>query len=215
LHGALNGLSIDLHALAGIVRLIEEHRRTGRGATVRLDTIREQIDTAQATIERARGAIDDGGARPLDAMVNPAGRSEELELREHLDRSMVEVAQVRLPIDNAELIPVPAAADRLDALSEWAESACTRLRLAMQNEQTDHTSGHTHASQYVTRDQIAAITKRKKSTITKFANDMPAPVNSPKRGQPLLYKWSVVRPWAEDKFGMQLPAIYPAERPPL
>jgi len=65
--------------------------------------------------------------------------------------------------------------------------------------------------QYVTLDQIAAGVNRKAKTLRNMLSSgkMLKPDVRGKPGQPNLWKWERVRPWAESKFNRQLPEKFP------
>lgn len=62
---------------------------------------------------------------------------------------------------------------------------------------------------YVTLDQCAAMVHRSKRTLEHYRDRLPEPAVEGGGGRPHLWRWSKIRTWLEEIFGLNLPEKYP------
>jgi len=65
--------------------------------------------------------------------------------------------------------------------------------------------------QYVTLNQAAAIVNKSKKALERYRGVMPQPVVKSKggSGKANLWDWDELRPWLQEKFGLELPEEFP------
>lgn len=70
----------------------------------------------------------------------------------------------------------------------------------------------TEVEQLVTLTQMASMVNRSKRTLEDYKEEMPLPKIEGGGGSPAEWRWTDVRPWLNEKFGRDLPEIFPADQ---
>ena len=83
-----------------------------------------------------------------------------------------------------------------------------------QTPQTEPPKAPDHSYDLVTLNQAAGIVHRSKRTLERYKTkgELPAPLHEGGGGMADLYDWKILRLWLMERFGMNLPDIFPANR---